>query len=78
MSEERMTCVILASGEVLLEGDDLSIEEVGRALDARFPDPEECERQMEQVVVRYSDGTSQRPWRFIREEPHVIGRTGRL
>ena len=78
MYEARMNCVTLASGEVLLQGEDLSIEEIGRALEARFPDPEERERQTEQVVVRYADGTSQRPWRFISEEPRVVGRTGYL
>lgn len=76
MADDRMTRVTLESGDVLLEGDDLTIEQIGQALEARFPDLEERERQTAQATVLYSDGVSMRPWRFGREEPRVVGSTG--
>ncbi len=76
MADDRMTRVTLASGEVLIEGEDLTTEQIGRALAAKFPDPDERERQTAQAVVLYSDGVSMRPWRFIGESPRVVGSTG--
>nr|PZN61200.1 MAG: hypothetical protein DIU58_14395 [Sphaerobacter thermophilus] len=75
---DRMIRVTLASGEVLLEGEDLTTEQIGRALEAKYPDPGERDRQMARAVVLYSDGVSMRPWRFLREEPRTIGSTGYL
>lgn len=62
-------------GDVLAEGEGLTLDAIQAALVERFPAPEARREQVPRVVVEFDDGAVVRPWRFAGDAPRIVDRT---
>lgn len=56
-------------GDVLVEGEDISLDEIRRLIMERFPNPDEALAQLRCVLVEMACGDKARPWRFMNDSP---------
>jgi hypothetical protein len=59
-------------GDVLLEGENLTLKQVHDALRARFPDDAKFRYERQMVVLYTEKGFAGRPWRFANETPRSV------